>query len=406
MNQKEIQMEKMRGSANRWMAAFASVVAAMTLAACGGGGGGGGAVPQGTVKMTMTDQPACYRSVLVTVEKVRVHKGDTAGDSDGGWEDILPPGGPTQVDLLHLTNGALVDLGAAEVDSGAYSQVRLVLAENASSPPYANSVTLLDGTVMPLKTPSAQQSGLKIKGDFRVLPNDTTEMLLDFDACKSVVVAGNSGQYILKPVVRLSQKVNTSIQGYVTTTMTLSATSVSAQQNGTVVRSTVPDSTGKFVLAYLPGGTYTVVITSDERATGVINSVPVSLSAPTTRVNGTATAIVLPTSVMNTVTGVVTASTGSDPTVGDAFVTATQNLTTGKIEVLSVPVDFDLATYTMKLPAAAPVRAPYATSGLVFTTDTAAAGKYTLTATAPGRAALTRSVDITGAPTTTTNFNY
>jgi hypothetical protein len=238
-----------------------------------------------------------------------------------------------------------------------------------------------------------------------VLPNDTTEMLLDFDACKSVVVAGNSGQYILKPVVRLSQKVNTSIQGYVTTTMTLNATSVSAQQNGTVVRSTVPDSTGKFILAYLPSGTYTVVVTSDERATGVINSVPVSLSAPTTTVNGTATAIVLPTSVMNTVTGIVTASTGSDTTVGDAFVTATQNLTTGKIEVLSVPVDFDLATYTMQLPVAAPVRAPYATSGLVFTPDTAAAGKYTLTATAPGRPALTRSVDVTGG-STTANFSY
>jgi hypothetical protein len=399
-------MKNLRGSASRWLQYGLGVTAAATLAACGGGGGGDGSVPQGPLRVSLTDAPSCYENVFVTVEKVRVHKADSAGDGESGWEEIVPPNGPVKIDLLNLTNGEIADLGTAQVDVGSYTQLRLVLAENSTADPLANSVKPIGGTLQPLKTPSAQQSGLKIRADFAVSTTRTADMLLDFDACKSVVYAGNSGQYILKPVVRLGEKVAGSIQGYVTTTMTLATTSVSAQQNGEIVRSTMPDANGLFKLAYLPSGTYTVVITANERATGVISSVPVAGTATTT-VNGTASYIVLPTSVMNTVTGVVTATKGNTTSpVGDATITATQAVSTGKIEVLSMPVDFDLATYTMKLPIADPVRAPYSASGLAFAADSTAAGKYTLTATAPGKAPMAKTVDVRAAPTTTQDFAY
>ena len=38
--------------------------------------------------------------------------------------------------------------------------------------------------------------------------------------------------------------------------------------------------------------------------------------------------------------------------------------------------------------------------------DSTAAGKYTLTATAPGRAAKSQVVDVRAAPTSTANFAY
>jgi hypothetical protein len=203
----------------------------------------------------------------------------------------------------------------------------------------------------------------------------------------------------------------TSVQGYVTTTMALSATSVSAQQNGTVVRSTVPDATGKFVLSFLPDGTYTLVITSDGRATGVVTGVPVSTSSAVTTVNGTATAIVLPTSAMSTVSGTVTASTatGANTTtvaVGDATVTALQAVGGTTIEVASTPVDLDLGTYTLRLPSAAPVRAPFSATGLSFTAETAAAGKYTLQASAPDRTTLAKPVDVSSGAAATVDFQY
>lgn len=399
--------KKMRGNALRWAARLAGLAAAATLAACGGGGGS--AEGEGTLRMAMTDAPSCYEHVYVTVEKVRVHTSANADGEGGeaGWSEIVVAD-PKRIDLLTLTNGVLSELGTTELPAGTYSQVRLVLADNDAADPLANAVQPVGGALVPLTTPSAQQSGLKLKANFTVDEGETTDLVLDFDACKSVVKAGKSGNYILKPVVSITPMHASSIQGYVTTTMSLGSTTVSAQQDGNVVRSTVPDANGKFVLAFLPKGTYTVVITSDERATGVIDSVPVGTSTATsvTTVSGTATAIVLPTSVMNTVTGTVTAPSGnSTKPVGDATVTALQDLGSGTIQVNSTPVDFDFGSYTLRLPAAAPVRAPYATKGLKFTAETSAAGLYTIEATAPGRSALQKMVDV-GSGAASANFAY
>lgn len=396
-------MEKMIGSTARWIARVGSLAAAAALVACGGGGGGGSA-PQGTVSLSMTDAPACYDSVVVTVEKVRLKMDDSAG-TDTGWTEVIPPGGPVKVDLLNLTNGALAELGTATTTAGTYKEVRLVLAENG------NTVTPVGGTKQQLKTPSGQQSGLKIKGEITVDPNTTKNFVFDFDACKSIVLTG-SGTYILKPVVRLSEKVDTAIQGYVA--KTLSGVTVSAQQDGTVVRSTVPNAEGWFSLSYLPAGTYTVVVTADANATGIIDSVPVGTAS--TVINGTATAIVLPSAVMKTVTGTVSATTTSGSTtstvsVTDALVSALQTVNTRKIEVTSVrvedSVDGTSSKYTMRLPADAPQSATYAPAGFTLAPVPAAAGLYTLRASAEGRADIEKSVDIgTSTFTVGPDFKY
>ena len=402
---------KLHGNAGRWAALASGVGAVLALAACGGGGGGGssggGSVPQGTLQMSLTDAPACYESVLVTVEKVRVHMDGAAGDADGGWKDIVPPNAPVQVDLLNLTNGQVADLGSTQVDAGTYRQLRLVLAENTTANPLRNAVKPVGSPLQPLKTPSAQQSGLKIKSEFAVEPNKVQDMVLDFDACKSVVATG-SGQFILKPVVRLGAKVQSGIQGYVSTSMTLAGTTVSAQQNGIVVRSTTPDSSGKFTLAWLPAGNYNVVVTSDGRATGVVDTVPVGTSTIT--INGVATPILLPTSVMNTVSGTVTASTVSGNTtttvpVDDALASALQTVGSTLVEVASVKAD-DLGKYSLQLPAGQPVKAPWSAAGLNFTADPAAAGKYTVKVTSESRgAAQPKAVDVsTGSATA--DFQY
>ena len=79
-------------------------LAVAALAGCGGGGGStdntaaapsggaGGATPLGTLRVSLTDNPACgYDNVWVTVEKVRVHRDASAGDGDAGWVDLLDP---------------------------------------------------------------------------------------------------------------------------------------------------------------------------------------------------------------------------------------------------------------------------------------------------------------------------
>lgn len=403
---------------NRCLLALSILGAAVSLAACGGGGGDG-APASGTLQLSVTDAPSCYEHVMVNVAKVRVHtSSDTStGDSDGEWQDIVPPNAPVLIDLVKLTNGQLQDLGSASVPATSYHQMRLVLA------PTGNTVTPIGGTAQPLTTPSGQQSGLKLKADFSVVGNQTNDLVMDFDACKSVVLAGN-GKYILKPVVRLSNKDAGGIQGFVSTSLaqgattpTLSAVTVSAQQNGTVVRSTIPDTTGKFVLSYLPAGTYTLVITgtgvttagtvdnTQGAATRVIDGVPVTTS--TVSLNTSTTALTLSPSALRTVSGAVNAgTTASATTIGDnAVVAAGQTVSSRVIEVNSTRPD-DTQHYTLRLPVAAPEMQLFSATALPAPTpDATAAGKYSIGVSGTGLTTRQSAADLSAADQAI-NFSY
>jgi len=70
------------------------------------------------------------------------------------------------------------------------------------------------------------------------------DLVLDFDACKSVVKRGNSGRYNLKPVVAVLPRVRVDglvAEGQVAPAIALGTTTVSLQQGGVPVRTTVPD---------------------------------------------------------------------------------------------------------------------------------------------------------------------
>ncbi len=302
---------------------------------------------------------------------------------------------PRRIDLLELTNGTLEELGQTDLPAGTYNQVRLVLAANDGKNPMANAVKPTGSAEVPLRTPSAQQSGLKLKSDFEVAEGGLTDLVLDFDACKSVVKAGGSGNYNLKPVLTLAKRTQTGIEGYVS--LSLEGVRVSAQQDGTVVRATVPDANGKFVLPFLPAGSYDVVIVSETHSTAVVSSVPVGTS--TVSLNASAAAIAPPASTLRQITGTTSVAGSGTPTlVLDASVRAVQELTGGPVvEVAATPVDATAATYTLRLPTAAPVRSPYAAGGLTFTADNVLAGLYSVQAAAPGRILLTQGADISAA---------
>lgn len=193
------------------------ILALASITACGGGSSGGvdssgsgsstvnGDSDTGTLRLALTDAPACgFDTVFVTIQKVRVHKSSDANDIDGGWSEIvLNPA--KKVDLLSLTNGKLEELGQTVLPAGKYTQLRLVLAENNGAP-FANSAKPTGESEVALQTPSGQQSGLKTNIDITVVANKTSDFVIDFDACKSIVAAGGSGKYLLKPVLSMTPR--------------------------------------------------------------------------------------------------------------------------------------------------------------------------------------------------------
>jgi hypothetical protein len=392
-----------------------SVIAAVSLTACGGGGGGSASSPApapvataGTLSVSLTDAPACgFDAVNVTVNKVRVNTSGTASDTDAGWTDItLSPA--RKINLLNLTNGVLEALGQTSLPAGHYSQMRLVLDANTGAG-MANSVVPTGGAETTLSTPSAVQSGIKLVNGFDVAAGQTTSVVLDFDACKSVVTQGK-GRYLLKPVVKVvpSTATGTGITGYVATSLLAAHVSVSAQQNGAIVGSTVPDpATGAFLLSHLAAGNYDVVITADNSAAGVIGAVPVTATG-TTALSTAAAPLSLATSAVGSIGGTVTLPANATEA---AYVAAKQTFAAGPtVTVKYAGADISTGAYTIaSLPLAAPQYAAYsATLPLVFApsaTVLPGVGKYRVDAAGTGYAAKTIDVvDISAADAAKVDF--
>lgn len=385
-----------------------AVAAAAILTACGGGGGDSSGQASGTLGVALTDAPSCgFDAVNVTVQKVRVHQSAAAGENDAGWTDItLNPA--RKINLLNLTNGALEELGQTPLTAGHYTQMRLVLDANAGSS-LANSVVPLDsGKEVALVTPSAVQSGIKLTHEFDVAAGQRVDLVLDFDACKSIVKRGN-GVFALKPVVSVIPTVLNGISGVIDPALLNSNVMVSAQQNGTVVRSTVPNAKGEFFLARLVPGNYDVVITADNRATAVIAAVPVASTTSTVGVSTAAAPIPLATSTMGAISGNLTLPAGF---ADDASVAVQQSFASGpKVTVKYQGVDVTNTSYSLSnLPKAAPQLGQYSPTlpiTLTSKTDTVpGTGKYTVAASATGFIDKTQTADITTADQTGVNFTF
>jgi len=378
------------------MVALKVVAAAFGLAllgACGGGGGGGGTadVGAGTLRVALTDAPACgFDRVNITVSKVRAHQSEDAGEGAAGWNDIeINPA--RKINLLDLMNGVLDELGETLLPAATYTQIRLVLEANTAADPLANSVVPTGGAEQPLDTPSAVQSGIKLNHTFTVAGSELTDIVLDFDACRSIVRRGN-GTYGLKPVVRALPRTQTGIVG--TVDVALTGVVVSAQKDGRVIRETVPNSVGAFALSPIDPAEspYDVVITATGRAAAVVAAVPV-VSEATTRISTPAAPISLSSFGFPT-----TRTVSGSVALADAVAAVRALQAVGgvpEVEIAYVNADDTTGAYSLTLPAGAPKLATYAEPlPLMFATQTVSAGQYTLEASAAGYVAQTNPVDL------------
>lgn len=402
----------------KWTKWVMVALAAAALSGCGSGGGGAdstgtlgvsltsatGAADGTTmvvastqqVKVSPLPQSACgFDEVNVTVKTVRIHASSSASESDAGWTDIPVN---RKINLVTLGNGALEALGQTPLRAGRYTQLRLVLDPNTGSD-MANSVVPSGGVETTLATPSAVQSGIKLVGQFTVVAGQRADTVLDFDVCRSIVRRGN-GTYALKPVIQITPYVLNGIEGFVDVPALISGVTVSAQQNGTVVRSTTPTSAGEFFLGRLPVGYYDVVLTANGRTTTVIAAVPVATTTSVAVLSTTGEPFLLPTSATNSVSGAATLNPTSTSEV--AYIQALQTVGVAT-PIVSIAFTFADGTssppgaYALTLPVAAPLLGDFSLSlpiGLVA--QTASQGKYSVQASASGYQSQIVELDLSG----------
>lgn len=394
----------MKSKLTRFGLVAGTAIAAASLVACGGSD----SQSYGTLGVSMTDAPACgFEAVNVTVQKVRVHKSSTANENDSGWTDItLSPA--KKVNLLDLTNGVLMTLGEVPLPTGHYTQLRLVLDANTGNS-MANSVVPVGGSETALDTPSGVQTGIKLVNQFEVKENERVDLVLDFDACKSVVTKGAANKFALKPVVKVIPTLVNGITGFVAPELVGGNVLVTAQQNGNVVSATAPTATGEFMLARLLPGNYDVVVTADNKAAAVISTVPVATDTSTTNLSTSGAPIALVDSAMASIGG--TASLSPSSTTESALVSAKQSFASGPTVTIKYKnADIVNGSYSIdNLPVAAPQYAVYsATAPLAFAPATTVApgvGKYKVEASASGYATkVVESVDVSTQSATGVNF--
>lgn len=207
----------------------------------------------GTLKLLLTDAPAEYDAVNVTFSEVSVHFGEESVDEEsegaektaGEW--IVLSSEIQTFNLLDLSNGATALLGEAVLDAGHYTQLRLVIDE---------AEVVIGEEAFALTIPSGT---LKFVSGFDVVEDMETEMVVDFDAARSVHMTGND-EYKLKPTIRV---INGGLSGKITGTVTNPENDPIAYAmvgDDIITSSNVDTVSGEFTLGFLDPGTYKVLV--------------------------------------------------------------------------------------------------------------------------------------------------
>lgn len=168
----------------------------------------------GTMSIMLTDAPGDLEVAIVTIESIELLGGDDEDDPR-----VILRDEPVTVNLLDLQNEVMVLVGETPVPGGRYSELRLVISdglieveqEDGSTMVFASSDEFADSQGFEadgeLQMPSFGSSGLKIKlpSGEALVDGDENAVLIDFSVAESFgQQAGNSGRWVLHPVIHAS----------------------------------------------------------------------------------------------------------------------------------------------------------------------------------------------------------
>jgi hypothetical protein len=305
----------------RWQYLVLSLImgAGALFAGCGSSSSDGGVGGTGTASLSLTDATIDgVQAIYVTIEEVSVHK-----EGGGGWETIAEPA--RTFNLLKLVNGVREELGIAELETGRYTQLRMKVSEQpdeginilSQGHPYGNYVIDNADHCQELKIPSGYQTGMKVVCGFDINEDQTTELILDFDASRSIVEAGSSGELLLKPTIKVLEAVayaivrgtvadeeQNGLPGVLVSAQIFDPSSGDPKDEVVVQASTITDETGSYAIFLAPDTGYNLVASQDGYSPACAEITPLPHSSNTENLQ-------LDTASTGTVSGDVAITDGS-----------------------------------------------------------------------------------------------
>jgi len=138
------------------------------------------------VRFLLTDKPAAYDSVNVHIVGITVQ----LNHDNESW---IPAHTKDSIyNLLDLQNGITTLIAQDTIPAGVLQQVRFILGDG--------NTIVVNGVSYPLATPSAEESGLKIKIG-QALTETLNTFTVDFNAALSI--NEENGAYKLHPVIQM-----------------------------------------------------------------------------------------------------------------------------------------------------------------------------------------------------------
>jgi len=213
------------------------------------------------VMLNLIDSSGEYEEVNVQIVEIQYNSG---GD-DEGWKTFDFPDGQDEikVNLLDLVAGESELLADEVLPEGRINQIRLILGEE-------NTILLDEDGAEPieLETPSAQQSGLKLKVNEDIEGGFSYNFILDWDVSKSIVETGND-KYILKPTINVILEANSGvIKGKITSdgingVKVTNGVSIMLDGASEVYTTTSTNELGEFVFQGVESGMYMLKVEKD-----------------------------------------------------------------------------------------------------------------------------------------------
>ncbi len=144
---------------------------------------------QRKLTIRLTDDPIDAEEVNIEILGVIIK-------TDEGLDSVSLETAAGIYNLLDYQNGVDTLIANTIIDFSNIKEIRLILGDQ-------NSIKI-GGELFPLIIPSGSQTGLKIKVNIDITNEELIEILIDFDALKSIIKTGN-GTFHLKPVLKVKK---------------------------------------------------------------------------------------------------------------------------------------------------------------------------------------------------------